>query len=150
MNGIRTFTITSHTYYDQYSQNYRNILMVNVEPPGPLRLHIRPLKLPRLSPFFQNNARNNYIGCGLAIVSLRRFFLANQINSYSNQKGGFDLMTPDEIPFLITFLESHGYQIDTQITNMLNQSEVKLTDRKLVFNVTYYGEGNKPNIVYIR
>jgi hypothetical protein len=33
---------------------------------------------------------------------------------------------------------------------MLNQSEVKLTNRKLVFNVTYYGEGNQPNIVYIR
>ena len=140
-NGIRTFTITSHTYYDEYRKNYRNILMVNVEPPGPLRLHVRRLRLPRLSPFRRNDYQSNFQGCGLAI------FNSLLIPDY---RYGLDLMTPDEIPYLITFLESHGYQIDTQITNMLNQSEVKLTDRKLVFNVTYYGEGNKPNIVYIR
>ena len=143
-NGIRTFTITSHTYYDQFRQNYRNILMVNVEPPGPLRFHVRPLRLPRLSPFRRNDYQSNFQGCGLAIFnSLLLSFVPGSRNS-------LDLMTPDEIPFLITFLESNGYQIDTQITNMLNQSEVKLTYRKLVFNVTYYGEGNKPNIVYIR
>lgn len=140
-NGIRTFTITSHTYYDEYRKNYRNILMVNVEPPGPLRLHVRRLRLPRLSPFRRNDYQSNFQSCGLAI------FNSLLIPDF---RYGLDLMTPDEIPYLITFLESHGYQIDTQITNMLNQSEVKLTDRKLVFNVTYYGEGNKPNIVYIR
>lgn len=143
-NGIRTFTITSHTYYDQYSQNYRNILMVNVEPPGPLRLHVRPLRLPRLSPFRRNEYQSNFQGCGLAI------FNSLLLSFVTRSRYGFDLMSPNEIPYLITFLESHGYQIDTQITNMLNQSEVKLTDRKLVFNVTYYGEGNNPNIVYIR
>lgn len=150
MNRITTFSITSHTYYNQYSQNYKNILMVDIEPPGPLRLHVRPLKLPRLSPYNRNNNFNNYIGCGLAIVSLRSFYGANSlIHINSVGKYDFDLMTPDEIPYLITFLEANGYQIETQITNMLNQSEVKLTNRKLVFNVTYYGE-NKPNIVYMR
>jgi hypothetical protein len=149
MNRIATFSITSHTYYDQYNQNYKNILMVNIDPPGPLRSHVRPLRLPRLSPFSRNQ-QNNYIGCGLAIVSLRSFFESNSFIPINNiGKYGFDLMTPDEIPYLITFLESNGYQIETQITNMLNQSEVKLTNRKLVFNVTYYGE-NKPNIVYMR
>jgi hypothetical protein len=143
-NGIRTFTITSHTYYDPFRQNYRNILMVNVEPPGPLRLHVRRLRLPRLSPFSRREYQSNFQGCGLAIVNSLLLSLV------PGSRYGLDLMTPDEIPFLITFLESNGYQIDTQITNMLNQSEVKLTDRKLVFNVTYYGEGNKPNIVYIR
>lgn len=139
-NGIRTFTITSHTYYDSFRQNYRNILMVNVEPPGPLRLHVRRLRLPRLSPFKRNDYQSNFQGCGLAIVN----------SLILEARNGLDLMSPDELPFLITYLESNGYQIDTQITNMLNLSEIKLTNRKLVFNVTYYGEGNKPNIVYIR
>jgi transketolase N-terminal domain/subunit len=58
-------------------------------------------------------------------------------------------MTPDEIPDLITFLIGNGYQIETQITNMLNQSELKLSNRKLGFTVTYYG-GNQPNITYMR
>ena len=146
MNGLRTFTITSHTYYDQYRQNYRNILMVNIEPPGPLRRHVRPLRLPRLSPFSRRELTNGngYMGCGLAIVN------SLLLSFDTRSRTGFDFVTPDEIPFLITFLESNGYQINTQITNMLNQSEVKLTNRKLVFNVTYYGEGNQPNIVYIR
>jgi len=139
-NGIRTFTITSHTYYDSFRQNYRNILMVNVEPPGPLRLHVRRLRLPRLSPFKRNDYQSNFQGCGLAIVN----------SLILGARNGLDLMSPDELPFLITYLESNGYQIDTQITNMLNLSEIKLTNRKLVFNVTYYGEGTKPNIVYIR
>jgi hypothetical protein len=139
-NGIRTFTITSHTYYDSFRQNYRNILMVNVEPPGPLRLHVRRLRLPRLSPFKRNVYQSNFQGCGLAIVN----------SLILGARNGLDLMSPEELPFLITYLESNGYQIDTQITNMLNLSEIKLTNRKLVFNVTYYGDGNKPNIVYIR
>jgi len=145
LNGIRTFTITSHTFYDQYSQNYRNILMVNVEPPGPLIRHVRRLRLPRLSPFRRNDYQSNYQGCGLAIFNSLLLSLVP-----GSTRNGLDFMTPDEIPYLITYLESHGYQIDTQITNMLNQSEVKLTDRKLVFNVTYYGEGKQPSIVYIR
>jgi hypothetical protein len=32
---------------------------------------------------------------------------------------------------------------------MLNQSELKLSNRKLGFTVTYYG-GNQPNITYMR
>ena len=144
-NGIRTFTITSHTYYDQYSQNYRNILMVNIEPPGPLIRHVRRLRLPRLSPFRRNDYQSNYQGCGLAIFNSLLLSLVP-----GSSRNSLDFMTPNEIPYLITYLESHGYQIDTQITNMLNQSELKLTDRRLVFNVTYYGEGKQPNIVYIR
>ena len=58
-------------------------------------------------------------------------------------------MTPDEIPILISFLQSNGYQIETQITNVLNQSEVKINNKRLVFTVSYYGE-NQPNIVYMR
>jgi transketolase N-terminal domain/subunit len=50
---------------------------------------------------------------------------------------------------LITFLISNGYQIETQITNMLNQSDIKLSNRKLGFTVTYYG-GSQPNITYMR
>jgi len=139
MNGIRTFTITSHTYYDNFCQRYKNILMVNIEPPGPLRRHVRLLRLPRLS---RNQQYNNFIGCGLAIYN-------TLLDPFLTSKYGLDLMTPNEIPYLISFLESNGYQIDTQITNMLNQSEIKLTDRKNVFTVTYFGN-EKPNIVYIR
>ena len=58
-------------------------------------------------------------------------------------------MTPNEMPDLISFLLGNGYQIETQLTNMLNQSDVKLTNQKIALMVTYYG-GTSPNITYMR
>jgi len=138
--GLKTFTITSQPFYDQYNQCYKNILMVNVEPQGPLRRIVRRIKLPILSPFQKEGPCNPIEKCGLALQSLK----------YSGcYKSGCDLMTPNEIPDLISFLLANGYQIESQLTNMLNQSEIKFTDKRLAFTVTYYGV-NQPNILYMR
>ena len=143
-NGAKTFTITSQPFYDQYNQCYKNILMVNVEPRGPIRRIVRRIKLPRLSPFQREGPCNPIPKCGLALQSLNEY----QIGCCKTNSG-CNLMTPDEIPDLVTFLIGNGYQIETQITNMLNQSELKLSNKKLGFTVTYY-DTNQPNITYIR
>ena len=140
IQGIKTFTITSQPFYDEYNKCYKNIMMVNVEPQGPLRRIVRRTKLPRLSPFQSESPCNPIEKCGLALQSL---------NNSCYSKCGSNLMTPNEMPDLISFLQSNGYQIETQITNMLNQSEIKLSDKRLAFTVTYYGE-NQPNIMYMR
>ena len=145
--GVNTFTITSQPFYDQYNQCYKNIMMVNVEPSGPLRKNIRRIKLPKLSPFQREGPCNPIPQCGLAIQNLHG-------TQYTGTRGcklnfGCNLMTPNELPELIAFLISNNYQIETQLTNMLNQSDVKLTNRKLSFIVTYYGT-NQPNTTYIR
>ena len=114
---MKTFTITSQSYYEQYNQCYKNILMVNVEPQGPLRRFVRRIKLPKLSPFQVEGPCNPIQKCGLALQGI-------------NYSCNNTLMTPNEIPDLITFLLSNGYQIETQLTNMLNQSEIKLSDKK--------------------
>lgn len=148
--GIKTFTITSKPFYDQYSQCYKNILMVNAEPQGPIRRLVRRIQLPRLSPFSTSYKResscNPIPNCGLALWSLYENY-----GYYRDYGGGTgcDLMTPNEIPDLITFLTGNGYQIETQITNMLNQSELKQTNSKIAFTVTYYG-ANQPNVTYMR
>ena len=144
-NGIRTFTITSQPFYDQYSQCYKNILMVNAEPCGPIRRIVRRIKLSKLSPFQREGPCNPIPKCGLALQSLNLYGSIGccKLNS------GCNLMTPDEIPDLITFLIGNGYQIETQITNMLNQSELKLSNKKLAFTVTYY-DTNQPNVTYMR
>jgi hypothetical protein len=143
-NGIKTFTITSQPFYDQYNQCYKNILMVNAEPRGPIRRIVRRIRIPRLSPFQREGPCNPIPNCGLALQSL---------NEYGTKccklSSGCNLMTSDEIPDLISFLFGNGYQIETQITNMLNQSEVKLSNKKISFLVTYYGV-NEPNITYMR
>ena len=149
--GIKTFTITSQPFYDQYNQCYKNILMVNAEPRGPIRRLVRRINLPKLSPFSTSYTRespcNPIPKCGLALQSLGgsdyNYGGCCKLNS------GCNLMTPNEIPDLITFLIGNGYQIETQITNMLNQSELKSSNSKMGFTVTYYG-ANQPNITYMR
>ena len=135
------FTIVSQPYLDPYNKCYSNILMVNQLPHGPLRKLVRRITLPRLSPF---QIHHNLPTCGLAIIN-------PELNDYNNYKyNSSDLMTPDNIPFLYNFLLTNGYQIETQLTNMMNQSDVKFnTTSKLVCMASYYGNTN-PNITYMR
>ena len=139
-NGATTFTITSQPFYDQYNECYKNILTVNSEPRGPIRQIVRRIKLPKLSPFQREGPCNPIPQCALALQSFN-----NCCKGYK----GTNLMTPDEIPELITFLFGNGYQIETQITNMLNQSEIKISNKKIAFTVTYY-DSLHPNITYMR
>ena len=146
MSRPRTFTITSNPYYDQYCKQYQNILMVNIVPDGPLGHLIRRLRLPRL--YKEGSNYNGVDGCGLAIVNPFPNNTFSNSNSNSNLKNG--LLTPNEIPDLYSFLTANGYQIDTQLTNMMNQSAVKLTPGKqIVCMATYYGL-NQPSIVYMK
>lgn len=138
MSNNSTFTITSEPFYDNLNKCYKNILMVNVIPSGPLRQFVKQIKLPKLSPFQTETPCNPIAKCGYAI---------HNINDCLNKC--CDLMTPNEIPDLITFLTSNNYQIETQITNMVNQSEIKLSRKKICFVVTYFND-YKPNITYIR
>jgi hypothetical protein len=135
----KTFTITSSPYYDRCSQQYQNILMLNVEPEGPLRAFVRRLLLPRLTPFQTERTEEK---CGLV--------LTNFLNNNYNNKNNNWLMTPNNIPDLYSYLTANGYQIDTQLTNMMNQSQVKLTPGKqIVCLATYFGD-KQPNIVYMK
>ena len=134
--GIKTFTIMSSPFYDQYNQCYKNIMMVNAEPQGPLRSLVRRIKLPRLSPFQREGPCNPIQKCGLAIQSLGNGFHYGQNQGCCNNNSMCNLMTPDEIPDLISFLQSNGYQIETQITNMLLQSEIKLSNKRLALSTT--------------
>lgn len=131
----RTFTITSSPYYDRCSQQYQNILMLNIEPEGPLRAFVKRIQLPRLTPFQTEKSEET---CGLVLTN----FLNNNNRNW--------LMTPNDIPDLYSFLTGNGYQIDTQLTNMMNQSQVKLTPGKqIVCLATYFGN-KQPNIVYMK
>jgi hypothetical protein len=150
MSNPRTFTIISSPYYDRNCQQYQNILMVNTVPEGPLGAFIRKIQIPKLSREAISYNRNE--GCGLAITN--PFFcheFSNVYNSFSNSnncKNG--LMTPNEIPDLYSFLTSNGYQIETQLTNMMNQSGVKITPGKQIVCMATYYDSKQPSIVYMK
>jgi hypothetical protein len=127
--------------------------MVNVVPEGPLGRLIRRLQLPRL--YREGSNYNGVEGCGLAITNPfpnLNTFSNNFNNNFNNNNRNCNngLLTPNEIPDLYSFLTSNGYQIETQLTNMMNQSPVKITPgRQIVCSATYFGD-KQPSIVYMK
>ena len=148
----KTFTITTQPYLDNCAYNnqcYKNILLVNVLPEGPLKALVQRINLKPLSPFQRDGPCNPMQRCGLALTSLSNLSNLNYNYNQNQKYCGNNLMTPNEIPDLYSFLTANGYQIDTQITNMMNNSEVKLTNSRIVCSATYFGN-NQPNIVYMK
>lgn len=129
MNFFSNFVLYSQPYLEQrsFDQCYKNIVTINVIPNGPLQRLVRRTRFPPLSEFKMNgngnDNRNNL--CGLALLSLR-----------NNET----LMLVNEIPDLFSFLLAHGYKIDTSLTKMINNSDVRFqTDNanKVICFVTY-------------
>jgi hypothetical protein len=147
MNFPKTFTITTQPYLDN-NQCYKNILTINIVPDGPLQAFVRRLKPTRLSPFQVNDGYNYNCGCNLVLINPFPY-TNNCVYNCSNMKQCDNYMTPNEIPNLYSFLTANGYQIETQLTNMMNNSEVKLTNSRLVCSATYFGN-NQPNITYTK
>jgi len=115
---MATYTISSQTYYDDINQCYKNILTVDREPTGPLTQIVKTLRTPRLSPFNLPGPCCEVKGCIVAI------YRVNNTN---------ELMTPDDIPTLFGFLTQNGYTINTALTTMMNESQVKMTNKLICF-----------------
>jgi hypothetical protein len=147
---MSTFTLTSQPFYDQYNKCYKNIITTNIHPQGPLRKIVRQIKLPPLSPFQVPGPCNPIQKCALALSSIttNNFYYSTSAGC-GKSTSGCGLMTPDELPELYSFLLSNGYQIETQLTNMMNQDSVRISNKNIICVATYYGK-NQPNIVYMR
>jgi len=132
MQSAKTVSLFSQPYLDTYNQCYKNIVVVNLKPQGPLGDLVRFVKFPPLSEFKQPGPCSPLKDCGFAIISL------DGCNAGCND----NLMTVDEVPTLISFLVSNGYTVDTSITKMFNDSDIRFdtnTGNKLICFVTYNG-----------
>jgi len=123
----KTVSLFSQPYLDTYNQCYKNIVVVNLPPQGPLADLVVRVNFPPLSEFKQPGPCTPLKQCGLAIVSLD--------GQYNNS-----LMDVNEVPNLISFLVSNGYTVDTSITKMFNDSDICFNaniGNKLICFVTY-------------
>ncbi len=129
----KTVSLFSQPFLDTYNQCYKNIVVVNMKPQGPLADLVRFIKFPPLSEFKQPGPCSPLKQCGYALVSLGAC-------SSGCSKFGNDLMVVDEIPALMSYLLSNGYTVDTSITKMFNQSEIRFDTNignKLICFITY-------------
>jgi len=131
--GAKTVSLFSQPYLDTYNQCYKDIVVINLVPKGPLSEFVKFIQFPPLSEFKQQTACQPIKQCGYAIRSL------NACNAGCGKFGG-DLMDVNEVPDLISFLLSSGYSVDTSITKMFNTSEIRFdtnNSNKLICFVTY-------------
>jgi hypothetical protein len=135
IQNSKTVSLFSQPYLDTYNQCYKNIVVVNLMPQGPLANIVRFVKFPPLSKFKQPGPCSPLKQCGLALMSLGGC-------NIGCGKFGSDLMVVDEVPTLISFLVSNGYTVDTSITKMFNDSDIRFdmnTGNKLICFITYNG-----------
>ena len=133
IHAAKTVSLFSQPYLDTYNQCYKNIVVVNLKPQGPLADLVTFVKFPPLSEFKQPGPCSPLKQCGYALMSLGTC-------SVGCGKFGSDLMVVDEVPTLISYLVSNGYSVDTSITKMFNQSDIRFdtnTGNKLICFITY-------------
>lgn len=166
--GAATFTIMTQPHYNACSQTYENILVVNLLPKGPLASITRRVKpnygygngnVYGYASRYRNAGINNCMTCMLALsrVLCNGGYNANggyygyQSGCCNDNSDGY--MTPNDYPNLLSWLMANGYQVETQLTNMMNQSEVKVNGvNKVMCIATYYDPNTTtpPNITYMR
>lgn len=132
IQGSKTISLFSQPYLDSYNQCYKNIIVVNLIPQGPLAELVKFVKFPRLSEFKTSTPCSPIKDCGFALISLEGGCCIK----------GCVLMTVDEVPTLISYLVSNGYTVDTSITKMFNTSDIRFdtnTGNKLICFITYNG-----------
>ena len=136
MMAAKTVSLFSQPYLDKFNQCYKNIVVVNLPPQGPLGNLVKKVNFPPLSEFKQPGPCSPLKQCGFALMSLNGFC------SMGCGKNGDNLMVVDEVPDLISFLVSNGYTVDTSITKMFNDSDIRFdtsTGNKLICFITYNG-----------
>ena len=134
----KTISLFSQPYLDTYNQCYKNIVVVNLKPQGPLGDLVKFVKFPPLSEFKQPGPCSPLKDCGYAIMSLYGYYAG----CGASKTGCSELMVVDEIPNLISYLVSNCYSVDTNITKMFNTSDISFdtnTGNKLICFVTYNG-----------
>ena len=141
-HSAKTITLFSEPFLDTYNQCYKNIVTVNLLPQGPLSNFVRRINFPPLSKFKQPGLCSRVKMCGLALVSLENNDFGYNYNGCCRASNCSKLMVVDEIPNLFSFLLSNGYTIDTSITKMLNNSDIRFqtnNSNNIICLITYNG-----------
>jgi hypothetical protein len=128
------YSLVSVPYYDHHTQCYKKVIKLNKMPPvdSPLNAIIKNVGPIKLSPFQTDSSFSGCnsgcgCGCGCGNISHSCNILITKINDKH------DLLCVDELPLLFEFLLTNGFTINTSITKMMQNSNVKLSNDLLCF-----------------
>lgn len=117
----QSFVLYLEPIYNPVLQIYQNIITLNCVPAGPISNMVSHINLPKLSPFQQ--ATPNYDGSNCVFVLLRHpVSKIGSGNSAFKWNGAF--MGSDDIPSVFSYLQTHGYHVDTTTTTMLQTGPI--------------------------
>tara|TARA_B100001175_G_C19448686_1_gene610120 strand:- start:261 stop:620 length:360 start_codon:yes stop_codon:yes gene_type:complete len=112
------YTLTVKPFLDQYNKKYIKIITINQMPTGNLAQYVKRIQTPKLSPFKQDDSCCSRKCC------------ENALYKFDDTS---KFMCIDEIPDLFTYLATNNYTINYELTKMMNDGEVKITDKILCF-----------------
>lgn len=145
-----SFSLFLEPILNSYYKTYQNIITLNAMPPGPLEDLVTLVDLPALSPQVRAAAYSSPfyggLGCTCAHVLLR--YPKSVIGGVGSGafKNADNFMGADDIPAVFSYLQTHGYKVDTSLTKMMFQSRVLVGgvsekrlsgDRKLIAFVSF-------------
>jgi hypothetical protein len=119
------YTLSTQPYLDLHNKCYKKIITINCRPNGPLLDHVKQISPPKLSPFKESSSCYTSTNCIFAITAIDCSNLSHD-----------NLMTIDDIPNLFSFLSMNGYTIDSNLTKILQKSNIRLSNDLLCF-ITY-------------
>ena len=109
---------------NNHYKTYQQIITVNCIPEGPLNNLVSPISVPKLSKYQQLGplqTPNGYIDhCVYAVLRYPKN------SGRKSMKFSDSFLGPDDIPSLFGYLSKNGYQIQTDLTNMLFHSSVQI------------------------
>lgn len=122
---------------NSYFKSYQNILTVSSVPSGPLKNMVSRIKFPKLSEF------STFSPFSPASIECGTYVLGRYTSSI-NMTNSDAFMYADDIPSVLSYLQTNGYTIDTSLTTMLQKSEVRIGgnngasgNRRMVCMFTY-------------
>ena len=115
-----TYSLSVQPYLDQYNKCYKKIVVINANPHGILSKYVKRINPPKLSSFKQDSPCCSNKKC---------IFVICDINDNCLDK----FLSLDDIPNLFSFLITNGYTIDSKLTELMQNSKVKLSNDLLCF-----------------
>ena len=148
----KTCTLYLEPMLNSYYKSYQHILTVSNIPPGPLATLVTRVQSPKLSTFQSMSAFSPPPTSRSAYSQTCMLALSRYPTPSANIKTPNHFMYAEDIPNVIGYLESNGYKIMADVTNLAYKGPVNYAtpspgtfhSRNLIFMFRY--EGPSPSI----